>query len=110
MDPSALPAPSQLVELPFTRTALAELALLSISGGVLGAFIVLRRLAFFTHAVGTATFPGLVLAEAAGFSATLAGLACAVGYAGGVERAGRFGRDPGDAATGLLLVAALAPG
>ena len=34
----------------------------------------------------------------------------ALGYAGGVERAGRAGRDPGDAATGLLLVAALGAG
>lgn len=110
MDPAALPSPTQLVELPFTRLAIAELALLAVSGGLLGAFIVLRRLAFFAHAAGTATFPGLVVADATGFSATLAGLAGAVGYAGGVERAGRFGRDPGDAATGLLLVAALGGG
>lgn len=110
MDLSALPSPTQLVELPFTRTAIAELALLSVAGGVLGGFIVLRRLAFFAHAVGTATFPGLVLADAAGFSATLAGLLTALGYAGGVERASRSGRDPGDAATGLLLVAALGGG
>ncbi|MCA1656295.1 MAG: metal ABC transporter permease, partial [Actinobacteria bacterium] len=93
-----------------TRTAIAELALLAVSGGLLGAFVVLRRLAFFAHAVGTATFPALVVADATGFSATLAGLAAAVGYAGGVERAGRSGRDPGDAATGLLLVAALGGG
>jgi len=110
VDPSALPSPTQLVELPFTRTAIVELALLAVSGGMLGAFIVLRHLAFFAHAVGTATFPGLVIADATGFSATLAGLAGALGYAGGVERAGRRGRDPGDAATGLLLVAALGGG
>jgi manganese/iron transport system permease protein len=110
MDLSALPSPTQLVELPFTRMALAELGLLAIAGGVLGGFVVLRRLSFFAHAVGTATFPGLVLADAAGFSATLAALLSAFGYAGGVERAGRHGRDPGDAATGLLLVAALGAG
>lgn len=109
MDLSALPSPTQLVELPFTRAALAELGLLAIAGGVLGAFVVLRRLAFFAHAVGTATFPGLVLADAAGFSGTLAGLLTGLGYAGGVERSGH-GRDPGDAATGLLLVAALGAG
>jgi manganese/iron transport system permease protein len=39
----------------------------------------------------------------------LAGLAIALGYAGGVERAGRAGREPGEA-TALLLVAALAAG
>jgi len=107
---ASLPAPSDLVELPFMRTALIELALLGVAGGLLGAWIVLRRLAFFAHAVGTATFPGLVIADATGFSATVAGLAVALGYAGGVERAGRSGRDPGDVATALALVVALALG
>ena len=107
---AALPSPGDLVELPFMRTALVELALLGVAGGLLGAWIVLRRLAFFAHAVGTATFPGLVIADGTGFSATLAGLAVALGYAGGVERAGRSGRDPGDVATALLLVVALALG
>jgi ABC-type Mn2+/Zn2+ transport system permease subunit len=107
---ASLPSPGDLVELPFMRTALIELALLGVAGGLLGAWIVLRRLAFFAHAVGTATFPGLVVADATGFSATLAGLAMALGYAGGVERAGRRGRDPGDVATALALVVALAVG
>ncbi len=92
------------------RTALVELGLLAVAGGLLGAFVVLRRLAFYSHAVGTATFPGLVLAEAAGAGAAVGGFAAALGFAGGVERAGRRGRDLGDAATGLLLVAALAAG
>ncbi len=124
---AALPAPIELIELPFMRTALIELALLGVAGGLLGAWIVLRRLAFFAHAVGTATFPGLVVADATGFSATLAGLAVALGYAGGVERLGsgrgaRRGRAAapggtpsasaghGDVATALALVFALALG
>jgi len=68
------PSPLDLVELPYMRTALFELALLAVAAGVLGAWIVLRRLAFFSHAVGTATFPGLVVADASGISATVAGL------------------------------------
>lgn len=107
---ASLPFPGDLVDLPFMRTALIELVLLGVAGGLLGAWIVLRRLAFFAHAVGTATFPGLVIADATGFSATLAGLAVALGYAGGVERSGRAGRDPGDVATALALVVALALG
>jgi ABC-type Mn2+/Zn2+ transport system permease subunit len=75
-----------------------------------GAWVVLRRQAFFAHAAGTATFPGLVAADASGVSPTLAGLAVALGYAGGVERAGRSGRAPGEAATALVLVAALGLG
>lgn len=107
---AAPPDPLTLLELELVRTALAELALLSVAGGLLGAWIVLRRLAFFAHAVGTATFPGLVVAQAAGFSPRLAGLGVALAYAGGVERAGRHDRGAGDTATGLLLVAALAGG
>src|SRR3954453_21876366 len=100
-----MPSPADLVELPFMRTAVLELGLLAVAGGLLGAWIVLRRLAFFAHAVGTATFPGLVAASAAGISPELAGLAVGMGYAGGVGRA-----RSDDATTGLLLTAALAGG
>src|SRR5688572_20067309 len=95
------------------REALLELLLLAVTGGVLGAWIVLRRLAFFSHAAGSATFPGLVAADASGVSPTIAGIAVALGYAGGVQRRGRVtggsARDHGEA-TALLLVAALATG
>ena len=104
-----MPSPTDLAELPFLREALLELILLAVSGGVLGAWVVLRRLAFFSHAAGSATFPGLVVADASGVSPTLAGLAVALGYAGGVERTGRGGREHGEG-TALLLVAALAVG
>jgi ABC-type Mn2+/Zn2+ transport system permease subunit len=104
-----VPSPLDLIDLPFLREAVAEIALLGVAGGLLSAWIVLRRLAFFSHAVGSATFPGLVAADASGVSPMLAGVAVALGYAGGVERVGRAGRDPGEA-TALLLVAALAGG
>lgn len=104
-----MPSPVDLAELPFLREALVELILLAISGGILGAWVVLRRLAFFSHAAGSATFPGLVVADASGVSPTLAGLAVALGYAGGVERSGRHGRDRGEG-TALLLVGTLAAG
>jgi ABC-type Mn2+/Zn2+ transport system permease subunit len=104
-----VPSPTDLAELPFLREALIELVLLAVTGGVLGAWVVLRRLAFFSHAAGSATFPGLVVADASGVSPTLAGLAVALGYAGGVQRTGRPGREHGEG-TALLLVAALATG
>lgn len=107
-----MPSPLDALDLPFMRTALAELVLLGVAGGLLGAWIVLRELAFFTHAVGAAAFPGLVAADAAGVAPQLAGAAVALGYTGGVERSGRAGRGAGEAgaATALLLVAALALG
>lgn len=104
-----MPSPLDLADLPFLREALLELVLLAVTGGVLGAWIVLRRLAFFTHAAGSATFPGLVAADASGVSPTIAGLVIALGYAGGVRRSEGAGRDHGEA-TALLLVAALATG
>jgi manganese/iron transport system permease protein len=104
-----VPSPLDLADLPFLREALLELVLLAVTGGVLGAWIVLRRLAFFTHAAGSATFPGLVVADASGVTPTIAGIAVALGYAGGVGRAGGETRDHGET-TALLLVAALATG
>jgi ABC-type Mn2+/Zn2+ transport system permease subunit len=104
-----VPSPTDLAELPFMREALLELVLLGVTGGVLGAWVILRRLAFFSHAAGSATFPGLVVADASGVSPTLAGVAVALGYAGGVQRTGRAGREHGEG-TALLLVAALATG
>jgi ABC-type Mn2+/Zn2+ transport system permease subunit len=108
---TTVPSPLDLVDLPFLRTATVEVLLLAVAGGLLGAWIVLRRLAFFAHAVGGATFPGLVVADATGIRPIVAALAVALAYAGGVHRAGsRAGGRAADAITGLLLVAALAVG
>src|SRR4051794_26664539 len=108
---TTVPSPLDLVDLPFMRTATIEVLLLAVAGGLLGAWIVLRGLAFFAHAVGGATFPGLVVADATGIRPIAAALAVALAYAGGVHRAGsRAGGRAADAVTGLLLVAALALG
>jgi ABC-type Mn2+/Zn2+ transport system permease subunit len=106
-----VPSPVDLIELPFMRTAVLELTLLAVAGGLLGAWIVLRRLAFFAHAVGGATFPGLVVADATGLRPLVAGLAVALAYAAAVWRAGaRAAGRVGDAVTGVLLAGALAVG
>ena len=77
---------------------------------MLGTWVVLRRLPFYTHAIGTATFPGLVVAGPWGVPAQLdrAHLRDRVG--GVLERVQRTRRIDPDAAIGLLLVAALAIG
>jgi manganese/iron transport system permease protein len=94
---------------PFMQRALAESLLLAALAGVLGSWIVLRRLAFFTHGVGSAAFPGLVIAGPAGVTPQLTALAASLVYAGGVEGLRRR-RVATDAATGLVLVGALALG
>jgi len=98
------------LDAPFIQRAIVEALLLAGLAGVLGSWIVLRRFAFFTHGVGTAAFPGLVVAAPAGVAPQLTGLAAALLYAGGVEGLGRTRRVATDAATGLMLVAALAIG
>jgi ABC-type Mn2+/Zn2+ transport system permease subunit len=95
---------------PFMQRALLESLMLSVLGGVLGSWIVLRRLAFFTHGVGTAAFPGLVVAGPWGVAPQLTAFGAGLLYAGSVERLARTRRVAHDAATGLLLVGALALG
>lgn len=97
-------------DLPFMQRAALEIALLAPIAGLLGAQIVLRRLSFFTHAVGTAAFPGLVAAGPAGVPAALAALTVGGGFAVLLERLGRRTAVARDAATALVLVAALAIG
>jgi manganese/iron transport system permease protein len=102
-----MPAP---FDAPYMQRALVEALLLAGLGGVLGSWIVLRRLAFFTHGVGTAAFPGLVAAGPLGVAPQLAALGAALVYAGALEPLARSRRVGTDVATGLLLVAALALG
>lgn len=92
------------------QRAAIEIALLAPLAGLLGAQIVLRRLAFFTHGVGTAAFPGLVVAGPWGIPPALAALAVGGGFAVLLERLGRGTGLARDAGTALLLVAALAIG
>lgn len=95
---------------PFMQRALLAVLLLSLAGGLLGAWIVLRRLAFFAHAVGSATFPGLVVAGPWGIAPPLAALAAGLGFAGLLARVTRGTATSSDTATGLLLAGALALG
>jgi manganese/iron transport system permease protein len=92
------------------QRALVEVLLLAVLGGILGTWIVLRRLAFFTHGVGTAAFPGLVAAGPLGVAPQVAALGAGAVYAGALQGLTRSRRVATDAATGLLLIGALALG
>jgi ABC-type Mn2+/Zn2+ transport system permease subunit len=96
--------------LEFMQRAALEVVLLAPLAGLLGAQIVLRHLAFYAHGVGTAAFPGLVVAGPAGIPPALAALGVGVVFAGSAERLSRGTRIAYDVATALLLVAALAIG
>jgi ABC-type Mn2+/Zn2+ transport system permease subunit len=95
---------------PAMRLALIELLLLSIPAGLLGAQVVLRRMAFFTHGVAGATYPGVVVAGGLGAPGPVGALLAALAFAGGVTGLERRARLASDAATALALIAALALG
>lgn len=96
---------------PYMQSALLAGLLLAVPCGLLGVWVVLRGLAFFSHAVGVATFPGVVLGL---------GLPAIGPFAGSLAAAGAFGvavssvetdhRVRGGAVTGLALAAAMATG
>jgi zinc/manganese transport system substrate-binding protein len=96
--------------LPFVQRGLLEVAALALAAGLLGTWIVLRGLAFYAHAVGTAAFPGLVLAAGLGFPALLGAFATAAVVAALVGVLARRERGAEDSLTALVLVGALALG
>jgi len=96
-------------QLPFVQRGLLELAILAVPAGLLGTWIVVRGLSFFAHAVGTAAFPGLVLADGLGFAAPLGAFGAAVLFSAGTSLLYR--REQGrDAAVAIVLVGCLAGG
>lgn len=97
-------------DLPFVQRGLIMLCLLAVPAGLLGTWVILRGLTFFSHAIATATFPGLVLATGLGFNPILGALGASGLFAaanGGPRHVVRTGMD---VLTALLLVAFLATG
>lgn len=92
------------------QRALLEVLLLAVISGLLGTWVVLRQLAFFSHAVGSATFPGMVVAGATGIAAPVLALLSAFGFGLGIRKLARAERLGSDGGTGLLLTAMLALG
>ena len=97
-------------QLPFVQRGLFEILILSVPAGLLGTWIVLRGLAFFSHAVGTAAFPGLVLADGLGFAAPLGAFGAAVLFSAGSALLGRREEEATDSAVAIVLVGCLAAG
>jgi manganese/iron transport system permease protein len=97
-------------QLPFVQRGLLEILILAVPAGLLGTWIVLRGLAFFSHAVGTAAFPGLVLADGLGFAAPLGAFGAALVFTIGNAALGRSREQERDSVVALVLVGCLAAG
>jgi ABC-type Mn2+/Zn2+ transport system permease subunit len=97
-------------QLPFVQRGLIEVLILAVPAGLLGTWIVLRGLAFFSHAVGTAAFPGLVLADGLGFAAPLGAFGAAVVFSLGAALLSRRDEEGRDSAVAIVLVGCLAAG
>jgi ABC-type Zn uptake system ZnuABC Zn-binding protein ZnuA/ABC-type Mn2+/Zn2+ transport system permease subunit len=97
-------------QLPFVQRGLIEVLILAVPAGLLGTWIVLRGLAFFSHAVGTVAFPGLVLADGLGFAAPLGAFGAAVVFSAGASLLGRGDEEGRDSAVAMVLVGCLAAG
>ena len=94
----------------FVQRGVLEVLLLSAGAGVLGTWAVMRGLAFYSHAVAAAAFPGLVLAAGLGFAPLLGAMGTGAVFAAGVGRLSARRRERYDALTALALVGALAVG
>jgi ABC-type Zn uptake system ZnuABC Zn-binding protein ZnuA/ABC-type Mn2+/Zn2+ transport system permease subunit len=98
------------LDLPYVQRGLVEVLILAVAAGILGTWIVLRGLAFFSHAVGTAAFPGLVLADGIGFSTSLGAFGAAAVFTLAIWALTRRRGTAYDSLTALVLVGCLAAG
>jgi manganese/iron transport system permease protein len=96
--------------LPYMQRAMAEALLLGVLTGVVGVFVVLRRLAFMTDALTHTVFPGVVIAYLAGWSLALGALAFGVLTAVLLTVLATNRRVASDAATAIVLTALFSVG
>jgi ABC-type Mn2+/Zn2+ transport system permease subunit len=101
----------EALDAPYLQRALLAGVVLAVPLGLLGSWVVLRELAFFAHAVGVATFPGVVVGLVLPVLGPFAGaLLAALGFSAAVSASEADHRLRGGAVTGLALAVALAAG
>lgn len=97
-------------EFAFMRRALAALVLVSLVGGVIGAYVVSKGLAFSGNALAHSTLAGVAIAFVSGANVSLGALIAAVTVALGIGFTRRRAGVAYDTAIGILFVAAFALG
>lgn len=94
----------------FVVRALAEVAIVGASCGAIGAYVIVRRLAFIGDAISHSVFPGIVLAYLIGASILGGALLAGVLTALAIVVVSRGARIREDAAIGIFFAAAFALG
>ncbi|MCI0850178.1 MAG: metal ABC transporter permease, partial [Chloroflexi bacterium] len=98
------------LEFEFMRRALLAVALVGVVSAVVGAFVVVRGMAFIGDALAHASFAGIAAAFALGVSIYLGAIVAAVATAVGIAFISQRGRIRFDTAIGVLFVGAFALG
>jgi ABC-type Mn2+/Zn2+ transport system permease subunit len=98
------------LEFEFMRRALLAVALVGVVSAVVGAFVVVRGMAFIGDALAHASFAGVAAAFALGVSIYLGAVVAAVATALGIAYISQRGRLRFDTAIGVLFVGAFALG
>ena len=98
------------LEFEFMRRALLAVALVAVVSAVVGAFVVVRGMAFIGDALAHASFAGVAAAFALGFSIYLGAVVAAIATAFGIAFISQRGRLRFDTAIGVLFVGAFALG
>ncbi len=100
----------ELLDYAFFRNALLGIAILSIAGGILGSYIVTRRLVSISGGITHACFGGLGLGYFLGWSPIAMATVFAVASALGVQALGARGRVREDSAIAVVWAAGMAIG
>ena len=95
---------------PIFRRALLEAVLVGAIAGAIGVHVVLRRLPFFVVAMSHATFPGVAIASAAGFSLFVGGAAFGLVVVAAVLLLGATRVLDDSSVTGVVLAGSFAIG
>lgn len=98
------------LEYDFVLRALAEVIVMGLTCGAIGAYVVVRRMAFIGDAISHAVFPGIVIAYLLGVSILLGAMAAGVLTALMIGWVARRGKIREDTAIGIFFAATFALG
>ncbi|MCX6780573.1 MAG: metal ABC transporter permease [Candidatus Magasanikbacteria bacterium] len=100
----------EVIQLPFFQRALIVGVLMGVTAALLGVFVVVRRMSFFTDAVAHASLTGVALALLVGINPIFGALAISIFVGLLVARLQQTGKQEVDTIIGVLFSTTLAAG